>query len=230
MITAFLPCRKGSQRIKDKNVKIFAGVSGGLLEIKLKQLLACKEIDKIIVSSNDDRVLSFSNKINHSKIIIDERPEHLGNSQTTTDELIKYVPTIIKEGSILWTHVTSPFVTSEIYTNLINTYKEKFLEGYDSLLTAKKIQSFLWNSNEPINYDRNIEKWPRTQTIEPIYEVDSAAFIASLDIYKKHNDRIGLKPFIYAQGALDSIDIDWPEDFTIAEKIFEYKTNKHKES
>ena len=34
MITAFLPCRKGSQRIPDKNVKPFAGIEGGLLKIK----------------------------------------------------------------------------------------------------------------------------------------------------------------------------------------------------
>ena len=38
---AFLPCRKGSQRIKDKNIKKILNFEMGLVEIKLNQLLKC---------------------------------------------------------------------------------------------------------------------------------------------------------------------------------------------
>ena len=44
----FLPCRKGSQRVPNKNTRPFAGVDGGLLRIKLEELLKAKLIDKII--------------------------------------------------------------------------------------------------------------------------------------------------------------------------------------
>ncbi|TAI84932.1 cytidylyltransferase domain-containing protein [Pectobacterium versatile] len=233
MITAFLPCRKGSQRIPDKNVKPFAGVQGGLLEIKLTQLLACDAIDQIFVSSNDDRVLSFTQKIQDSRIIIDERPDHLGSSSTTTDALINYVAelisnSVITKGDLLWTHVTSPFVTELHYQALLNKYKEKVTVGYDSLITAKKIQGFLWDDKKPINYDREVEKWPRTQTIPPIYEIDSAAFIASSDIYLNFHDRMGKFPFIEIQEGICSLDIDWPDDFFIAEKIYEHYSAKNR--
>ncbi|MBG6247612.1 MULTISPECIES: acylneuraminate cytidylyltransferase family protein [Symbiopectobacterium] len=231
MITAFLPCRKGSQRIPDKNIKPFAGIPGGLLEIKLKQLLDCKMLDIIVVSSNDERVLDFTKKISDSRIMIDERPDHLGSSETTTYALIKYVAELISKrvidsGDVLWTHVTSPLVTGEHYQDLIKKYKEKLNYGYDSLITAKKIQGFLWDEKKPINYDRDIEKWPRTQTIPPIYEIDSAAFIASTDIYINHHDRMGLSPFINVQEGLCSIDIDWLDYFIIAEKVYEYYFSK----
>ncbi|GAM69534.1 acylneuraminate cytidylyltransferase [Vibrio sp. JCM 19236] len=216
-INVFLPCRKGSQRIPNKNTKEFAGIKGGLLEIKLGQLIKCKSIDTIVVSSNDDVVLDFVSKYSDNRIVIDERPEHLGSSETSTDDLIEYVPSIIQEGHILWTHVTSPFIDQEVYDNIISSYKKGLNEGFDSLMTVKEIRGFIWNKTGPISYDRNIEKWPRTQTIEPLYEVDSSVFMSGVKLYKQLNDRIGVNPFIYVQNGDQAIDIDWPEDFTYAE-------------
>ncbi|WP_211665435.1 cytidylyltransferase domain-containing protein [Leucothrix arctica] len=57
MITVFLPYRKGSQRIPDKNTKPFAGVEEGLLKITLNQLLKCEKTNQVVLSSNDERIL-----------------------------------------------------------------------------------------------------------------------------------------------------------------------------
>lgn len=225
MITAFLPCRKGSQRIPDKNVKPFAGIEGGLLKIKLDQLLACPDIDSILVSSNDDRVLDFASRVNESRVVIDDRPDYLGSSSTTTDELIKYVPSIIKEGHVLWTHVTSPFITEVDYANIIATYFDKLDGGYDSLMTVLKLQGFIWDKNNPISYDRSDLKWPMTQNINPLYEVDSGVFLSSIDNYKQLDDRIGRNPFLLEQAKLKSVDIDWPDDFIFAEELWQKKRN-----
>ena len=59
-----------------------------------------------------------------------------------------------------------------------------------------------------------------TQNIKPLYEVDSGVFLSSIDNYKRYGDRIGLKPFLFEQEKLKSVDIDWPEDFTYAEKLW----------
>ena len=216
----FLPCRKGSERIPNKNTKDFAGVKGGLLKIKLDQLINVSAVESITVSSNDYMVLDFANKYNDSRIRIDERPEHLGNSSTSTDDLIKYVPTIIPEGHVLWTHVTSPFLNEIGYESIIKRYYQDLKNGYDSLMTVKELRGFIWNKDQPISYNRNIEKWPRTQTIESLYEVDSAVFVNSVDQYRAMSDRIGSKPSMYIQDVKSSIDIDWPEDFSYAESVW----------
>lgn len=220
MITAFLPCRKGSQRIPDKNIKPFAGIEGGLLNIKLQQLIACERIDSIIVSSNDERVLSFTQSLKHSKITIDERPDHLGSNNTTTDELIRYVPTLIKQGDVLWTHVTSPFIDENDYLRLIHQYYACLGEGYDSLMTVLKLQGFIWNKKGPISYKRDELKWPMTQNIEPLYEIDSGAFISSAENYLIFNDRVGVSPKLIEQEKAKSVDIDWPDDFEFAESLW----------
>ncbi|KYN85339.1 acylneuraminate cytidylyltransferase [Vibrio cidicii] len=225
MLTVFLPCRKGSQRIPNKNVKDFAGVKGGLLNIKLSQLIKVSKIDKIVVSSNDERVLEFANSFDEARIVIDERPDNLGSSATTTDELINYVPSIINNGDILWTHVTSPFIDACDYSDAIDTFYNRKKEGFDSLMTVTKLQGFIWGNNGPINYDRTALKWPMTQNIKPLFEVDSGIFIASVNNYRQFGDRIGSNPYLLIQQKLKSIDIDWPEDFNLAEKLWVQNCN-----
>lgn len=219
IVNVFLPMRAGSERIPKKNTKSFAGIDGGLCSIKLKQLIKSKFVTNIIVSTNDPEVVDISNALNSKKIKVILRPEELASSSTSTDDLIKYVPEIMPEGHVLWTHVTSPFIGPDIYDQIIRKYFEN-IDHYDSIMTVTKLQKFIWNTSDPINYDRTAEKWPRTQTIEPLWEVNSGAFIASKDIYKKHMDRIGLKPFLFQLSEEISFDIDWLPDFRMAEALF----------
>ena len=56
-IAFFLPTRKGSERVKNKNTRPFAGMDGGLIENKIRQLLGTKLIDEIILSTNDEKCM-----------------------------------------------------------------------------------------------------------------------------------------------------------------------------
>ncbi|QIK53503.1 acylneuraminate cytidylyltransferase family protein [Dysgonomonas sp. HDW5A] len=220
-ISVFLPCRAGSERVPHKNTRTFAGIEGGLLKIKLQQLIACNAIDTIVLSTNDEEVIQLAETLSSDKIKIDRRPEHLATSSTSTDDLVKYVPTIISEGAVLWTHVTSPFIDGKIYEEAINVYKDALSKGEnDSLMSVTALRTFIWNKEGAVNYDRNNEKWPRTQTIEPLYEINSGIFLADIDIYRNLQDRIGQKPFLFENNDIDSFDIDWEEDFFIAEAIY----------
>ena len=64
MITALIPVRKGSQRVKNKNNKLFCNTS--LLEIKIKQLLELQQRNKItqvIVTSDDREMLRIAKEL-----------------------------------------------------------------------------------------------------------------------------------------------------------------------
>lgn len=219
----FLPCRKGSQRIPSKNTRAFAGIEGGLLHIKLEQLLQVDDIDEIILSSDDEEVLRIGASFQDERIKPLSRPEHLCLSSTTTDMLIEYVPSLIKEpATIIWTHVTSPFLSVKTYAEMIRIYYEN--QGkYDSLMSVNALRTFIWNEMKPINYDRSAEKWPRTQTLPIWYEVNSGVFIADRETYVRQHDRIGKQVYMFETGKLESIDIDWPEDFEFAEKLYQMR-------
>lgn len=225
-IVAFLPCRRGSERVKEKNTRTFAGIEGGLTRIKMEQLLNCSEINAIVVSTDDSKVAGICQdlaKDSSKPVSILERPAHLASSDTSTDDLIRYIPEIIPSGIVLWTHTTSPFVDSSVYAEAIHLYREKAGLGfYDSLMTVTKIQKFIWNQEGAINYDRAQEKWPRTQTLPVLYEVNSAIFLAPIAVYTQQFDRIGQKVCLFELTPAQAMDIDWEEDFKLAEGCWHY--------
>lgn len=222
-ITCFLPCRAGSERVVRKNVKPFAGHEHGLLQIKLGQLLSTEMIDEIVLSTNDEEILRYAEKLSDTRLRLHRRDDELASSETSTDELVAHALSLIPDGHILWTHVTSPFVNAQKYTDIISTYIEQSLSGFDSLMTTTAIHGFLWQDGHPLNYDRKKEKWPRTQTINPVDEVNSGVFLAPAEVYRQREDRIGIRPYLYRLDKLTSFDIDWPEDFVVAECMLESK-------
>ena len=219
LVNVFLPMRAGSERVVNKNTKTFAKIQGGLARIKIEQLLKAELISQIVISTNDIEVINIAKSFCSNKIVIVKRSNKLASSHATTDALIEHAGEIMPEGHILWTHVTSPFVNSNNYDSFVQNYIDN-LHTYDSLMTVTKLQKFVWRDNEPITHDRKVEKWPRTQTINPLWEVNSAAFIASREIYRDCQDRIGKKPYLFETTQEVSFDIDWPEDFELAEKLF----------
>lgn len=223
-ISVFLPTRAGSQRVKNKNTREFAGVKGGLLAIKLGQLLQLPEIDEVVLSTNDEESIQVAkNYASFNKLRIVERPNELAQSTTNLTDLVKYVPSVCTNNHILWTHVTSPLIDSQDYQEAIQKYFFSLKDGYDSLMSVKVIQNFIWSSkkNHVVNRQENDpSKWPRTQDLEKIYEINSAIFMASKKIYEMEEDRIGKTPFLLNHDSIQSIDVDWAEDFKIAELVY----------
>ncbi|MFC1539558.1 cytidylyltransferase domain-containing protein [Candidatus Latescibacterota bacterium] len=229
-IIAFIPCRMGSQRIINKNTKKFCGVKGGLTAIKLRQLIRCQDIDSIVVSTNDPKVIKITQDIMREtgkSITIIERPENLCRSNSSTDSLIKYVPEIIPKGIILWTHVTSPFINEKVFSRCVRNYHENVTDGkYDSLMSVSTLRTFIWDEKGPVNYDRAVERWPRTQTLPVYYEINSGIFMSNRENYVTFGDRIGKKPYFFETDKFESIDIDWEHDLVYAERIWSFENNK----
>ena len=220
-IAFFFFFRKGSERVKNKNTRPFAGIDGGLVENKLQQLLATKFIDEIIFSSNDETCMEMASKYsNDSRLRIILRPEELCLSNTNLQDLICYVPTITNADHILWGHVTTPLAGAEQYDAGIKLYLEKLHEGYDSLVGVTELRNFLLNKEGKLINNTTPIPWPRTQDLEPLYEINHTMFLAKREVYVEQKNRIGEKPLLYVMDELHSFDIDWPDDFVIAEMMY----------
>ena len=221
-IAVFLPTRKGSQRVPNKNTRPFAGHENGLLEIKLNQLLEL-EVKEVILSTNDEESIKIAEKFSASnpRLKIRLRPNYLASSTTNLADLIAYVPSLTSCEHILWTHVTSPFVDADIYSDSIRAYKKALVNDYDSFISVAPFQNFLWSKEENDIINRIGEKrWPQTQDLKKLYEINSAIFISPRLVYEEDKDRVGKRPFLYEMNKIQSLDIDWEEDFTIAEAVF----------
>ena len=220
-VTCFLPCRAGSERVLRKNIKPFAHYEYGLIQVKLGQLLSSEMVDEVVLTTNDADILTYAEALKEPRLRVHRRVEELSSSKTSTDQLVAHALELIPNGHILWTHVTSPFITDKHYDEVIRNYLEQLRGEYDSLMTTTLIHGFLWQDEQPLNYDRNIEKWPRTQTLKAVDEVNSGVFLAPAEVYRNLDDRIGVKPYLYTLDKFTCFDIDWPEDFVIAECLVE---------
>lgn len=219
----FIPCRAGSERVKNKNTRAFADYDNGLIELKLRQMKAVKGLDEILVSSNDRQVLDYAAEFARTedpRVTPAPRPDEWGNSATSMGEFIaEYIAHLRPEGHIFWTHVTHPFVTAEIYDAALAAYAEKREQGFDCLVSATRLQKFLWRGGRPFNYDNSVEKWPRSQDLEPVFEINHAIYAMPFALMREMRDRIGRTPYFFEMDEGCSMDIDWEEQFLLTEEI-----------
>lgn len=207
MLTAILPCRKGSTRLGfDKQLSPFCGTT--LLDIKVKQLQECSLIDRIVLSTDDDRIFD-----RYKNVEIYRRDPTL--ISTDGNVFVDICKQHVKKGEVLITMCTSPFFND--YNRAINKY---YATNCDCLLTGRRINSFVISKNQIINKTNN-DIWPQTQTLQNWFELDNAISpIMNIDIMKKYNSRIGVNPYIYETNSIESIDIDYKEQWDVAEKIW----------
>jgi N-acylneuraminate cytidylyltransferase len=227
----FIPTRKSSERVISKNTRPFSDVKGGLLHLKIRQLLEMELNIPIVLSTNDEESKRVASEFRSEHIKIIDRPEHLCLSETNINDFINYIPSIIESDKhVFWVHTTAPFVEKETYLDALNTYMHR-TSDFDSLMSVTPIRQFIWDSeiNKCINHDRTSIKWPRTQDLKVLYEINHAFYINSISNYNEHNDRIGIKPYMYKLKKLESFDVDWEEDFNLAEQIYSLIYKKHSE-
>jgi N-acylneuraminate cytidylyltransferase len=207
-VSFFLPARKGSQRVKNKNTRPFAGIQGGLLENKLNQLIQTKKIDEIILSTNDEECINIAEKFECNRLKIIPRPDDLCLDSTNLQDLIVYVPTITNADHVFWGHVTTPLAGASEYDSAVDIYRSKLVEGFDSLVSVIELRNFLLDhQGKLVNNTTNLP-WPRTQDLELLYETNHVMFLAKREVYEKQKNRIGKKPIIHIMEKLKSFDID----------------------
>lgn len=232
MISFFIPIRKNSKRVRNKNLKRIGNYKFGLTDIKLRHLIKFKNkikkdriLKKIkfefIVSSDDQRIFNI---IKRYKWIKFHKRSYQLSTDNSLDQLIQLVPQICKGSSILWTHVTSPFFNEKSYINFIKSFINN--KSYKSAFSGNLIKKFIYNSSQKKWISHNIKKrkWPRTQDLDDLFLVNSAAFIASRNVYLNSNDRIDNKPLPISASMKESFDVDDKEDFKLLKKyLYEKK-------
>ena len=215
-ITAILPMRAGSKRIKNKNIRL---INKKLLyEYILNTLIKSKYINKIIINSDIQK--KFFRKIKNSKVIYLERKKSLRGNCNMNDVISETIKNCDDEFYIQ-THATNPLLNYKTIDNAISFYiKNK--NKYDSIFSVTKIQKRLWNLNQkPINHKINDE--PTTQNLIKIFEENSCFYIFSKKSFLKKNNRIGVKPKMFEISKFESLDIDEEIDINIAKIMTQIK-------
>jgi CMP-N-acetylneuraminic acid synthetase len=209
-ITAVIPVRKGSVRVKNKNLKPFADTN--LLEIKIKQLKQINFIDRIVVSSDCDKMLSIAKKHN---VDIHVRDKYFASSAANNSEFFRNLATNIDGEYLMYSPVTCPLISKETYFDCINTFQQ---EDVHNLVTVSTIKHHLWLDGKPLNYD--IKNSPNSQDLPDIYQITYGVCIISKDDMIEYGNIVTENPTFKVLDEIESVDIDTEFDFMLAEYVY----------
>lgn len=208
-ITAVIPVRKGSQRVKNKNIKPFA--NSNLLSIKIKRLQEVDLIDKIIVSSDCPEMLSLARE---AGVEVHVRDNYYASSAATNSEFFRNLGQSIEADNIMYSPVTCPMISRETYIECINMFEKK-----ENIVTVAPVKHHLWLNNEPLNY--KIEESPNSQDLPDIYMITYGVCLISRQDMIKYANVVTANPTFKILDEIESIDIDTEFDFMVAESIYE---------
>lgn len=226
-ITAVIPIRKGSQRVKDKNLRPFAGTT--LLDNKIQMLLKVPEINEIIVNTNSEAAIELVElEYAGTKVRAQRREEYYASSECSGSEFFKHLGETTDTDIFIYTPCTSPFIKPETVSRCI----ERFLDNvekneFDCVSTVSSIKEFMWLDGKAINYDpRNA---PNSQNLPDIVALNFGTTVISRENLIKNSNIIGKKPDFIITSDIEAIDIDTPLDFYIAEQIYRKLIIENKE-
>lgn len=210
---AYIPIKLNNQRTPGKNIKPFSDgiplmnfIQNSLIQLKDKGL-----IDEVYVYCSDEAVIPYL--IEGVQFL--KRSVELDKAETKGKQIYEAFYNDVFADVYVLAHATSPFVEVQHIEKCIISVQSGV---YDSAFCAKKIQNFLWKNSTPLNFE--LSNPLRTQDMEPIYMELSTPYVYTRRNWKEQHSRSGIKPYICECSEIEAIDIDYPEDFELADVVY----------
>lgn len=220
-----IPARSGSKGIPRKNIKPFCGES--LVSRAVKQALKCaSEEDLVFVSTDSDEIADEGRK--HGVEINFLRPGGLASDSASSYSVIMHVLEEFKKQGVLFEKVvllqpTSPFRRIEdiknsekLWTPQIDMVVSVNLSKANPYYNLFEIdpEGFLKISKGKGNYHRR-------QDAPEVWEYNGAVYVMTVESLLKFSMSEFKRVIPYEMPANLSIDLDTPQDWEIAETLFQ---------
>ena len=135
-LTAIIPVREGSQRVKNKNIKPFAGST--LLDIKIEILKRVVGLDEIVVTSDSLVMLDMAKKHNVTTHL---RDEYYASNEVNNSDFMENLANIVDTEYIMYSPCTSPLLSSETISDLVDRFRNGKMK---SICTVTSQKHHMW--------------------------------------------------------------------------------------
>lgn len=207
-IIGIMPIKLQNERLPGKNTKILGNKP--LLQHALDNLLETNLCDEIYVYCSDDSIKDYL----PTGVSFLKRNKSLDLPTSNFTQIFTSFSNEIDADIYVFMHATAPFVTTNTMKECINAVANN---EYDSSFCATVIQDFLWEDNKPLNFDAT--NLPRSQDLKPIYRETSGVYVFKREVFNLLKRRIGNNPYIKVVSFKEAVDINNPEDFSLAEAL-----------
>ena len=227
--------RGGSKGIPKKNIKKLNGKP--LITYTLKTLLKVKSIDKVVVSTDDKKILKIVKKY-FPKIEVLIRPKNLATDRVPLTSVAKYVAMEFEKTGqdfqyVLQVAPTCPFIKVKTVQKIINI----LLSGKTNcVVTLKRIEHEHPYRAKKLNIknyyfksfikNKNVESFMSRQDLPELYCTSGAIYGRTLKLLKTFNEKnfcLGPNPVGVIVDEIEAVNIDRLIDFKFAEFISKNK-------
>ena len=212
---AFVPIRLNSQRVAGKNMRLLGDKP--LMCHILETLTTVEGIDEVYVYCSDESIC----EILPEGVKFLRRDTSLDSDTTLGKDIYNAFTSEVEADWYILAHATSPFIRR---TTIEEALHKVHSGEADSSFSAERVQTFAWYEGKPLNY--SLDRVPRTQDLEPVYVETSAFFVFEREVWRSKRRRIGERPYMAVTDRIESMDIDNPDDFLLAEAIVAANLNK----
>mgnify|MGYP001390332364 CR=1 FL=1 len=228
MNICIIPARRGSKRIKLKNIKLFFGKP--MISWAIETAKKCKVFDDVIVSTDDIEIKTISEQ--HGAKVPFLRPSELAEDQVGTVPVIKHAIKYLSKKKILpdfvcCLYACSPFVTID---DLLNSFKIIKDKDYEFVYPVAEFphpsyRAMKRSKNGKMEFVFPEYEMTNTQDLENTFH-DVGQFywgktISWLKKKKMHSNGYGI-----VSPKWKFVDIDDIDDWKKAELLFKIKKNR----
>ncbi|HDY8131505.1 TPA: cytidyltransferase [Vibrio vulnificus] len=208
-VVAFLPAKGSSSRIESKNIKLLDGKP--LFLHTLEKLVNSGLFDTVYLDTESEQIIDIASEVNCEIL---KRDPSLASNKTDGNQMFYNEVKHIDADIYVQVLCTSPFIDVDTIRKGIEVVKTD--TSYDSAVLVRKERQYTWGENGP-NY--NIEKIPNSVDLGDTIIETMGLYIVSKKAAFETRRRIGNSPYLLEASPLESIDVNWPEDFELAELI-----------
>ncbi|MDD5560631.1 MAG: acylneuraminate cytidylyltransferase family protein [Candidatus Omnitrophica bacterium] len=228
-ILAIIPARAGSKGLPGKNILSFCGRP--LISWTISQALESKYLDKILVSTDDEKIAAIS--IKYRACVSFLRPKRLATSTSNMIDVILHVLSFLGKKNedydlVVLLQPTSPLRKTEDIDNAIELF---FRKRAFSVISICRNEHHPWWSVS-LGKKLRIKKFlgvanlhKNRQALPDFYRINGAVYLTKVSILKKNRTFIGRNTYAYIMPEDRSVDIDSRLDFEFAAFI---KANQSK--
>ena len=217
-IIAVIPARKGSKRLKNKN--ILKLIDKPLINWTINAALNSKFIDDIVVTTNSEKIIKTVKKFSKNILFI-KRPEYLSTSNASSEAVVMHSIKKLKNKKFnhdiyILLQPTSPLrnktIIDNAIINFIKNIKIKTLVAVSKVSNSKNTIKI--NNKGYINKINIIDK--KVNNIN--YSINGSIYIGFINNFLKNMNFFEHNCLAFKMKSTNSIDIDTIFDFKLAEK------------
>ncbi len=212
---ALLPMKGHSERVPGKNVKYLAGRP--LFRWVLDALLDVEAIDLVVVNTDARDLLASHGLVDGDRVLVRDRPAELCGDLVSMNLVLADDVAAVPADRYVMTHTTNPLLRAATIRAALQAL-ESADGAHDSLFSVTRVQTRFYTADgTAVNHDP--DRLVRTQDLEPWFEENSCLYVFTPGSFAATGARIGQRPLLFPTPPLESVDIDEPHDWTVAEAL-----------